>query len=663
MFDTVLIANRGEIAVRVIRTLRRLGVRSVAVYSEVDADALHVRVADEAVLLGPAPAAQSYLSIPKVIEAAAKTGAQTVHPGYGFLSENTEFAQACADAGLVFIGPPAAAIEAMGDKISAKQMVEKAGVPVVPGVHRAGMTDEELLADGPQVGFPLLVKATAGGGGKGMRIASAAADLPDAIASARREALGAFGDDDLLLERYVTTPRHIEIQVFADTHGTVVHLGERECSLQRRHQKVIEECPSPLLDESMRQRMGAAAVEAARSCGYVGAGTVEFIVSGERPDEFFFLEMNTRLQVEHPVTEQVYGVDLVEWQLRVAAGEPLPLRQEELQPRGWAVEARVYAEDPARGFLPTGGRVLKVAEVHDDHIRVDTGIQPGTVVGSNYDPMLAKVIATADDRRTALRRLHEALGSYSVLGITTNVSFLRSLVSYPAVVDGALDTGLIDRCLEDLVQRRVPDDAYVAAAMVELMALEPRGRVVDPFDVPDAWRVGDHAWAGWRFSHGGEDPVTVHVRGRAAGAEVRVGDGPMRFASARHEGDGPLTVTVDGQERTYGYAEDGDVLWLGRDGSAWPLREQDELAASRHDEDDGAGGPLVSPMPGTVTVVNVAVGDRVVAGQTLLVVEAMKMEHPITAAVDGVVQAIHVAAGQAVAMDEALAVVAAGEAS
>ncbi|MBB1042652.1 ATP-grasp domain-containing protein, partial [Dietzia sp. Cai40] len=418
---TVLVANRGEIACRVIRSLRAAGIRSVAVYSDADADALHVRMADAAVRLGPAQASQSYLDFEKVIDACRRTGAQAVHPGYGFLSENSRFARALEEAGLIFVGPPASAIETMGDKITAKSAVSERDVPTVPGISRPGLTDDELVAGADEVGYPVLVKPSAGGGGKGMRRVERPEDLRAALDSSRRESAGAFGDDTLFLERFVDTPRHIEVQVLADTHGNVIHLGERECSLQRRHQKVIEEAPSALLDEVTRQRIGTAACDAARSVGYVGAGTVEFIVSANAPDEFFFMEMNTRLQVEHPVTEMVTGVDLVDWQVRIAAGEELTLRQEDITLTGHAIEARVYAEDPAKGFLPTGGTVLGLEEPSGDGIRVDSGLRVGTVVGSDYDPMLGKVIAHGSDRAEALARLDAALAGTHVLGLRTNI--------------------------------------------------------------------------------------------------------------------------------------------------------------------------------------------------------------------------------------------------
>ncbi|MCE9517125.1 MAG: ATP-grasp domain-containing protein, partial [Mycobacterium sp.] len=415
MFSTVLVANRGEIAVRVIRTLRAMGIRSVAVYSDADADARHVAEADVAVRIGPPPARQSYLDIDAVVAAAVRTGAQAVHPGYGFLSENARFAAALEAAGVVFIGPRAVAIETMGDKIAAKSAVSAFGVPVVPGIAEPGLCDADLIVAAAGIGYPVLVKPSAGGGGKGMRRVEDPADLPAALAGARREAAAAFGDDTLFVERFVLRPRHIEVQVLADAHGTVVHLGERECSLQRRHQKVIEEAPSPLLDDATRARIGAAACNTARSVDYLGAGTVEFIVSADRPDEFFFMEMNTRLQVEHPVTEMTTGIDLVEWQVRIAAGQPLTHRQDDIRLRGHAIEARVYAEDPGAGFLPTGGPVLAVTEPSGPHVRIDSGLSAGMTVGSDYDPMLAKVIAHGPDRGEALRRLDDALARTAVL--------------------------------------------------------------------------------------------------------------------------------------------------------------------------------------------------------------------------------------------------------
>ncbi|MGW5031249.1 acetyl-CoA carboxylase biotin carboxylase subunit [Streptomyces nigra] len=635
MFDTVLVANRGEIAVRVIRTLRALGVRSVAVFSDADADARHVREADTAVRIGPAPAAESYLSVERLLEAAARTGAQAVHPGYGFLAENAGFARACADAGLAFIGPPADAISLMGDKIRAKETVKAAGVPVVPGSSGSGLTDAELADAAREIGMPVLLKPSAGGGGKGMRLVRDEALLADEIAAARREARASFGDDTLLVERWIDRPRHIEIQVLADGHGTVVHLGERECSLQRRHQKIIEEAPSVLLDEATRAGMGEAAVQAARSCGYRGAGTVEFIVPGGDPSSYYFMEMNTRLQVEHPVTELITGIDLVEWQLRVAAGERLAFGQDDIRLTGHAVEARVCAEDPARGFLPSGGTVLKLREPQGDGVRTDSGLSEGTEVGSLYDPMLSKVIAYGPDRATALRRLRAALAETVTLGVPTNAGFLRRLLAHPAVVAGELDTGLVERVVDDLVSTEVPEEVYEAAAAVRLDALRPRGDGwTDPFAMPSGWRLG-----------GTPRPVSFPLR-----VQEPVEYTPRGSATVT---DDEVSVTLDGVRHTFRRAAD----WLGRDGDAWHVRDHDPVAASLTGAAHAGADSLTAPMPGTVTVVKVAVGDEVTAGQSLLVVEAMKMEHVISAPHAGTIAELDVTPGTTVAMDQVLAVV------
>ncbi|MFD4672161.1 acetyl/propionyl/methylcrotonyl-CoA carboxylase subunit alpha [Lentzea sp. NPDC058450] len=632
MFDSVLVANRGEIAVRVIRALRSLGIRSVAVYSDADAEALHVKLADEAVRIGPAAARESYLSIEKIVAAAVSTGAQAIHPGYGFLAENTAFAAACDAAGIVFVGPPASAIDAMGDKIRAKLTVSAAGVPVVPGRTRENMSDDEIVEAAGEIGFPVLLKPSAGGGGKGMRLVHEESALREAIESARREARGSFGDDTLLIERFITNPRHIEIQVLGDAHGTVIHLGERECSLQRRHQKIIEEAPSPFLTPEVREAMGSAAVDAAKSVGYVGAGTVEFIVDGASGD-YFFMEMNTRLQVEHPVTEMVTGVDLVEWQLRVASGEPLDLK---VELTGHSVEARVYAEDPARGFLPTGGRVLALSEPAD--VRVDSGLYEGLVVGSDYDPMLAKVIAHGRTREEALRKLDHALGKMVLLGVTTNIPFLRALLRDEDVRSGALDTGLVERKLDALTSAEIPDEVYVAAGLER--SLQPHGD--DPWDQPGGWRVGEHAWTTWRIND-----VDVRVRGE----EVVVGAGEPVRAKARREGADLLVGS-----RRYAMAREGDVLWLGHDGASWALVEAEFLVGAAEGA-AASGGPVKSPMPGTVLVVRAQQGEEVTAGQALFVVEAMKMEHTVTAPVDGVLAEVNVQAGQQVRLDQVLALV------
>ncbi|MFG2571205.1 acetyl/propionyl/methylcrotonyl-CoA carboxylase subunit alpha [Streptomyces sp. NPDC048481] len=670
MFDTVLVANRGEIAVRVIRTLRAMGVRSVAVFSDADADARHVREADTAVRIGPPPAADSYLSVERLLDAAARTGAQAVHPGYGFLAENAGFARACADAGLVFIGPPAEAIALMGDKIRAKATVREAGVPVVPGSSGSGLTDDQLIAAAREIGVPVLLKPSAGGGGKGMRLVRDASLLAEEIAAARREARASFGDDTLLVERWVDRPRHIEIQVLADAHGNVIHLGERECSLQRRHQKIVEEAPSVLLDEATRASMGEAAVQAARSCGYRGAGTVEFIVPGGDPSSYYFMEMNTRLQVEHPVTELVTGLDLVEWQLRVAAGEPLPFGQEDVRLTGHAVEARVCAEDPARGFLPSGGTVLRLREPQGDGVRTDSGLSEGAEVGSLYDPMLSKVIAYGPDRETALRKLRAALAGTVTLGVQTNAGFLRRLLAHPAVVAGELDTGLVEREAASLVTAAVPPEVQAAAALLRQAALDPALRPapapdagwVDPFSVADGWRLGgEPAWTAHHLHVPGHDPVTVRVRGAADGGwEVLLdGEETPRHSSGilpPRPGDDRFVCRLDGVTHAFAALPDGS--WLGRDGDAWQVRDHDPVAASLTRGAHAGADSLTAPMPGTVTVVKVAVGDEVAAGQSLLVVEAMKMEHVICAPHAGTVAELDVTPGTTVAMDQVLAVVA-----
>ncbi|MBP2705756.1 ATP-grasp domain-containing protein [Microbispora sp. RL4-1S] len=650
MFTSVLIANRGEIAVRIIRTLRAMGVRAVAVHADADRDARHVREADIAVRLP-----HGYLDAGGLIDAALRSGAQAVHPGYGFLAENAEFARRCAEAGLVFVGPPPAAIEAMGDKIRAKETVAAAGVPVVPG---GAEPHDDLAEVAARVGFPVLIKPSAGGGGKGMVPVRSADGLPAAVESARRTALAAFGDGTLLLERLIDRPRHIEIQVLADGHGTVVHLGERECSLQRRHQKIVEEAPSPLLGAEERRRMGEAAVEAARSVGYVGAGTVEFIVPGTGgPFAFYFMEMNTRLQVEHPVTEMVTGLDLVELQLRVAAGEALPFGPDEVRLTGHAVEARVYAEDPARGFLPTGGRVLALREPRAGlDVRVDSGLAEGLVVGSDFDPMLAKVAAWGPDRAAALAGLDRALAATAVLGVTTNTGFLRALLADPDVAAGRLDTGLVERFAAGLAGDSPPDDVLAAAALVfhaEAGGIGGgAGGAGDPWDVADGWRIGERAWTVYRLG------VPVRVRGTAADAEeVEVdgrGLGPARLVM---DGD-EVSVTIGGLTRRYAVARDRETVWLGEGGRAW--------AVTRHDPGDpgdpesaghAADGVVRSPMPGTVLVVKAARGDRVAKGQPLIVVEAMKMEHTLTAPLDGVLAELRARTGQAVELDAVLAVV------
>ncbi|MDO4610182.1 biotin carboxylase N-terminal domain-containing protein [Corynebacterium sp.] len=672
--DTVLVANRGEIARRVIRTLREQGVRSVAVYSDADADAPHVRDADVAVRIGPAPARESYLVAEAIIDAARRTGAQAIHPGYGFLSENAAFARACAAAGIVFMGPPAEAIETMGDKISAREAVEARDVPTVPGISRPGLTDGELIGAAPGIGFPVLIKPSAGGGGKGMHRVEDPADLPAALVTARREAAGAFGDDSLFLEHFVDTPRHIEVQILADAHGNVIHLGERECSLQRRHQKVIEEAPSPLLDDATRARIGRAACDAARSVGYVGAGTVEFIVPADEPDTFYFMEMNTRLQVEHPVTEEVTGLDLVALQLAVARGERLPLTQDDVRLTGHAIEARVYAEDPAAGFLPTGGRVTRVVEPSGPGIRVDSGIADGTEVTPLYDPMLMKVIAHGEDRAEALVRLDRALAATAVGGVGVNVDFLRYLLAVDEVAAGDLDTGLLDRVAGGYADPGASDEALVAAAMAWLRERWP-DRPASPWAVPDGWRLGEPAVQRLRLAGAGGSSV-VSLTGSPDDARVVVGDvvagithpadeagraamaeapEPRVHRAAVHREGDALRVTVDGMARRWRveHAGDGELL-ASSDAGAWLLRRDDVVRSAAGP--DGAEGALASPMPGTVIAFTAADGAEVTAGDPVVVVEAMKMEHTLTAPEAGVVR--HLAsAGDQVAAGQPLAAV------
>jgi acetyl-CoA/propionyl-CoA carboxylase, biotin carboxylase, biotin carboxyl carrier protein len=653
VFDTVLVANRGEIAVRVIRTLRRLGIRSVAVYSDPDADARHVQEADTAVRLGPAPARESYLDIDRVLDAAARTGAQAIHPGYGFLSENAHFAAACERAGVVFLGPPTRAIEVMGDKITAKNAVAAFDVPVVPGVAKSGLSDDELIAAAAEVGYPVLIKPSAGGGGKGMRLVEDPARLPEALVGARREAASSFGDDTLFLERFVLRPRHIEVQVLADGHGNVVHLGERECSLQRRHQKVIEEAPSPLLDSATRARIGTAACNTARSVDYVGAGTVEFIVSAEQPDEFFFMEMNTRLQVEHPVTEAITGLDLVEWQLRVGAGEKLTFAQDDIELNGHAIEARVYAEDPGRGFLPTGGRVLDVFEPSGPGVRVDSSLLAGTVVGSNYDPMLSKVIAHGADRDEALAALDGALALTTILGVQTNIEFLRFLLADGRVQAGDLDTALLEERLPDFAPLPAPDDVLAAGGLYRQWALSVRALRAsgNVWAQPSGWRVGAEAAPVRTAMRTPLRTETVSVSGLPAAATVQIGDGETHSASVEVERR-QMSATLDGLRREYRWAEADRDLWIADERGTWQLREAEETKIDR------ATGPrqaeVLSPMPGNVIAVQADSGTEVSEGDVVVVVEAMKMEHSLTAPVSGQVEVL-VSVGDQVKVDQVLA--------
>ena len=648
LFDTVLVANRGEIAVRVIRTLKAMGIRSVAVYSDADTGARHVTEADVAVRIGPPPARESYLDIDAVIGAALRTGAQAVHPGYGFLSENADFASALGRAGLIFIGPPVPAIATMGDKIMAKAAVSAFGVPVVPGIAEPGLSDAALIAGADDIGFPVLVKPSAGGGGKGMRRVDDPAELAAALAASRREASAAFGDGTLFLERFVLRPRHIEVQVLADSHGTVLHLGERECSLQRRHQKVIEEAPSPLLDDVTRARIGTAACDTARSVDYVGAGTVEFIVSADAPGEFFFMEMNTRLQVEHPVTEMVTGWDLVEWQIRIAAGQRLTATQGNIVIRGHAIEGRVYAEDPAAGFLPTGGPVLSLTEPEGADVRVDSGLRVGMTVGSDYDPMLAKVVVHAADRAAALSGLDRALAETVVLGVGTNIDFLRHVLSDDDVAAGRLDTGLLERL--GYKPAEACDAELIAAATHRWLRRWPTGPA-DPWAVPSGWRLGDRAVTSVRLRCG-DRTASVHIAGSPRRAAVRIGDGPESSLSVHVFGE-VLTLVLDDVSRAYLAVDNHDQIWITGGGRTLVF---DELREEPVRPDDVAGGDaeLVSPMPGSVVAVSVRDGDQVEAGATVLAVEAMKMEHALRSPIDGGVELL-VAIGDQVKVGQPLA--------
>jgi 3-methylcrotonyl-CoA carboxylase alpha subunit len=653
MFAKLLIANRGEIACRILRTARRLGVATVAVFSDADRDALHLALADEAYRLGPPSPAESYLKIDTLIEIARKSGADAIHPGYGFLAENAAFAEACEAARLVFVGPPAAAIRAMGLKSEARRIMAEAGVPLVPGFFDPDQDPQRLHQAAAEVGFPVLIKASAGGGGKGMRVAHSAEEFDRALESCRREAKTAFGDDAVLVEKFLPGVRHIEVQIFADRHGNVVHLFERDCSLQRRYQKILEESPAPGITEDLRHKLGETALAAARAAGYVGAGTVEFLLAAD--GAFYFNEMNTRLQVEHPVTELVTGIDLVEWQLWVAAGEPLPLRQEEISHQGHAIEARLYAEDPARDFLPATGKLEALHfPAESDHIRIDTGVREGDRVAVYYDPLLAKLLARGKDREDARRRLQRLLGEILVVGVTTNLDFLAAVVAHPDYAKGEIDTGFIERHRPILFAEPgpAPAEARVLAALFLLQCQAARTKEAAPASA-DPWSPW-HRTDGWRLNGGscrqftlrdvGEEFTVVlrrgpngwlaelahdslEVRGELTGSGELAAEIAGRRVNARatvHTGE--LTLLVDGRRYRFGLDEQGG----------------EGLGA------ENAGGRLTAPMPGRVLAVLVEPGTRVRRGEPLLVLEAMKMEHTIAAPADGVVKEVHFKAGQQV---------------
>ena len=660
MFESILIANRGEIACRVIRTARRLGVRTVAVYSDADMDAMHVELADEAYRLGPAAASESYLNGARLIEIARRAGAQAIHPGYGFLAENARFAEACAGAGVAFIGPPAEAIRAMGSKSAALELMAQAGIPVLPGYRGGDQSDDALIEAAKSVGFPLMVKPVAGGGGKGMRIVASAAELKPAIDSSRREALAAFGDGELLLERYLERARHVEVQVFADTHGNTLHLYERDCSMQRRHQKIIEESPAPGLSDALRERMGAVAVRAAEAIGYVGAGTVEFLLDPEavkkrkkKDDPFFFMEMNTRLQVEHPVTEMVLGVDLVEWQLRVASGEPLPKKPEELDPSGHAIEARIYAEDPAREFLPASGRLAHLRAPTGPGVRIDTGVRQGDTIGVHYDPMIAKLIVHGHDRAEAVRRLGRALEGYEILGITTNVAYLSRILANPAYTAADIDTGFVGRFKDALVpspgSRFEPDHAAVAAILhVAVNGINPGERKSrddrSPWARLRGFRLNAEAVEHLRL-RADEETRAFNLTRSANGMKITCGARTFE-CTARINSDGTMDAYINGRRvRAAATFDHGRIeLWLEGNAYQFTLVNPDDRRAAAQ----SGHGHLAAPMPGKIIAVLVEAGAVVARGQPLVTMEAMKMEHTVAAPFDGVVETIRFGVGDLV---------------
>lgn len=657
MFDKILIANRGEIACRVAATCRRLGIASVAVYSDADAHAKHVAACDEAVHIGGAAAADSYLRIERIIDAARATGAQAIHPGYGFLSENEDFARACEDAGIVFVGPPVEAIAAMGSKAAAKALMHAAAVPLVPGYHGDDQSPELLQREADRIGYPVLLKASAGGGGKGMRVVERAADFAAALASCQREAAASFGNDRVLIEKYLQRPRHVEVQVFGDTYGNAVYLFDRDCSVQRRHQKVLEEAPAPGLADALRQAMGEAAVAAARAVGYVGAGTVEFIMTG---DAFYFMEMNTRLQVEHPVTEMVTGLDLVEWQLRVAAGEPLPLRQPELHVRGHAIEARLYAEHPARDFLPSTGRLKHLrfpagAEfAAGAAVRIDSGVREGDAITPFYDPMIAKLIVHADTRAQALATLGRALRECEVVGLHTNAEFLQRIVASRPFADADLDTGLIERHRDALFAPRPAPAAALGLACAALFAREQAGAgagaggVASPWAALPNWRLnaGYRRTIEWRAL---DDDTALEVRYLEHGGaqSLEIGGVAQPFAWSRGAGPLDFDVTLGGVRASGRVHVDGDTFHVFCQGVARAF-EWRNLLAHAADSTEGEGR-LTAPMPGKVIAVLVEPGRKVEQGDPLIVMEAMKMEHTIGAPAAGVVAEVLYAVGDQVA--------------
>jgi len=659
MFNKILIANRGEIACRVIKTARRMGIRTVAVYSEADANARHVRLADEAVLLGPAAARESYLVADKIVDACKRTGAQAVHPGYGFLSENADFADALAANGITFIGPPASAIRAMGSKSEAKKLMGKAAVPLTPGYHGDDQTPALLHKEANAIGYPVLIKAAAGGGGKGMRLVEKSEDFPDALASCKREAASSFGNEHVLIEKYITQPRHIEIQVFADSQGDCVYLFERDCSVQRRHQKVLEEAPAPGMTDARRHEMGKAAVAAAKAVGYVGAGTVEFIANQD--GSFYFMEMNTRLQVEHPVTEMITGQDLVEWQLRVAAGQPLPLAQEQLQIRGHALEARIYAEDANKGFLPSTGKLVRLSPPAESlNVRVDTGVEEGDEITPFYDPMIAKLIVWDEHRDAALARMRKALTDYQVAGVTTNIDFLSRLVACPAFASADLDTGLIERQKDFLfpATQAVPRDTVLVATVGELLweqhaarqAAKACGDPYSPWHARDGWRMNLSSARTISFRDG-DTLVDAQVSYQRDHWQITLNGQTTLARGKKLDGD-RFAVELDDRRLIASVVAVDDKRSVFLQGATHTLLRDDPL--HRVDAGDSHGGGLTAPMPGKVVALLAQPGQTVDKGTPLLILEAMKMEHTITAPTAGTIKAFCYAAGEQVSDGAAL---------
>ncbi|MDA0339325.1 MAG: acetyl/propionyl/methylcrotonyl-CoA carboxylase subunit alpha [Proteobacteria bacterium] len=655
MFSSLLIANRGEIACRIIRTAKRMGLRTIAVYSDADADAPHTKLADEALHIGPSPAAESYLKIDRIIEAAKRSGAEAIHPGYGFLSENADFADACLATGIIFVGPPADAIRQMGHKSTAKALMVMANVPVVPGYHGEDQSEETLVLAAADVGYPVLIKAAAGGGGKGMRRVDDSEKFTKELKAARREAMSAFGDDHVLIEKFVTKPRHIEVQVFADGHGNAVHLFERDCSVQRRHQKVIEEAPAPGMPDTVRETMGHAAVAAAKAINYQGAGTVEFIVDGSKglgEAAFYFMEMNTRLQVEHPVTELITGLDLVEWQLRVASGEPLPKAQNELSINGHAVEARLYAENPAKNFFPQTGTLTRLRfPPEGPHVRVDSGVEEGQEIPIFYDPMIAKVVAWDETREQAINRLETALRQTRLAGVNTNLAFLAAVAEHAAFRAGDVDTGFIETHKADLIPEAGLASAEILAAAVLAQVAERGGAPAHTGDPYSPWDCAN----GWRMNLPGAEPfdfldgdtarrVILHHGKYGLSLEI---EGDVHPASYALEDNGDLSFVLGGTRQIVHVVDEGDAVTVLARGYAHRLERIDPSLSA--DDMDQAGGDIKAPLPGKITVVMVLQGDAVAKNQPLMTLEAMKMEHTMLATRDGTVTTLNIGPGDQVA--------------